>query len=336
VLADFAYLLSVLLLFAGDASALFLADLQQQQQQFCSVLEASLRVHGCLLQQQQLALREQAPASLVCLAELLPSMAEQQQPTPMLLSLLLSFCKLARVYAPGDPRLALALSSSVTSVLSSCLDAVWATASNDGGSSSSSSSSSDNSGSQVLPVCAVLARGLHCLAYALEQAACGDNRVPTAAALQNSCAVAEALQREQVVATAVTALSGHLCRSAVPGIDAAGQNRLKQQGELVLAFGGMEAASQGGSAGPEQLQYLAQQLQQFAAAAAAAVPLAAACNNPCCVGLECVEERQLVKGRRCSRCKAGYCSDACQEAHWKGHRKACKLLAAAAGARAWA
>jgi hypothetical protein len=42
-----------------------------------------------------------------------------------------------------------------------------------------------------------------------------------------------------------------------------------------------------------------------------------------------------VNGRRCSRCKAGYCSDACQVVHWRAHRKACKLLAAA-GARAWA
>jgi hypothetical protein len=117
---------------------------QQQQQQFWSGLEASLRVQGCLLQpqpqqqqqqQQKLALREQASDSLVCLAKQLPWMTQQQQPTTMLLSLLLSFCKLACVYAPGNPRVALALSSSV---LYSCREALLATSISDGSSSNSS------------------------------------------------------------------------------------------------------------------------------------------------------------------------------------------------------
>jgi hypothetical protein len=149
--------------------------------------------------------------------------------------------------------------------------------------------------------------------------------------LQYSLSTAQEFR--EAVAAAVTALTDHLCRSAVLGISGAAQKQLKQQGEAVLA--GLEAALQSDSSSPEQLQRWGQQLQQFAAAAAAAVPLAAACNNPCCDGLGGLAEGQLVKGRRCSRCKAGYCSDACQVAHWKGHRKACKLLAAA-GARAWA
>jgi hypothetical protein len=154
---------------AGDAFTLFLSDLQQQQQQFWSMLEASLRVHGCLLQQQQkFALLEEAAASLVCLADKLPLMAEQQRPSQMLLSLLLSLCKLARVYALGDPRVALSLAGSV---LKSCIGTLWPTASSNGSSISSSSN-------HVLPMCAVLARGLHCLGYALEQAADAANRCP--------------------------------------------------------------------------------------------------------------------------------------------------------------
>jgi hypothetical protein len=149
--------------------------------------------------------------------------------------------------------------------------------------------------------------------------------------LQHSLSCAEALT--EAVDAAVTALTDHLCSSADPGIAAAAQKQLKQQGEVIRA--GMEAALQSDGSGPEQLRDWAQQLQQFAAAAAAAVPLAVVCNNPCCVDLGGLAEGQLVKSRRCSRCKAGYCSDACQVAHWKGHRKACKLLAAA-GARAWA
>jgi hypothetical protein len=306
---------------------LLLSDLQQkqeEQQQFWSVLEAQLRVYGRLLQQQQqqLAPREQAALSLICLTPWLPMLAQQQQPTPRLLSLLLSLCKLSRMYAPGDFRLALALSGSV---LNTCMEASWPTANNDGSSSSSSS--------QVLPVCAVLARGLHCHAYALEQAARHANRMATAAVLPYGLSLAPALYCGKVVGTAVTALTENLCRSAVPGIAAALQKQLKQQGEVVRS--GIEAALQSDSASPEQLQHWVQQLQQYAAAAVAAVLLAAACNNPCCVCLEWLSEGQLVKGRRCSRCKAGYCSDACQEAHWKEHRKACKLLAAA-GARAWA
>jgi hypothetical protein len=250
-------------------------------------------------------------------------LAQQQQPTPMLLSLLLTLCKLTRVYAPGDFRLALALSGSV---LNTCMETSWPTDNSDG-------SSSSNSSSQVLPVCGVLARGLHCHAYALEQAACHADTMATAAALPYSLSLPQALHCGEVIGTAVTALTEQLCRSAVPGIAAVVQKQLKQQGDVVRP--GIEAALQDGSASPEQLQQWAQQLQQFAAAAVAAVPLAAACNNPCCVGLEWLSEGQLVKGRRCSRCKAGYCSDACQVAHWQEHRKACKLLAAA-GARAWA
>jgi hypothetical protein len=310
------------------------------------MLEASLRVQGCLLlqQQQQPALQGQAIVSLVCLAKLLPLMARQQQPSPMLLSLLLSLCKLARVYAPGVPGVTLVLSCSV---LELCGKTFLATSDSDGSSSGSSSSSSGSSGSdssssssggsdsssQVLPVCAVLARGLHCHADALQQSACEANRARKAAMLQDKLSGPQVLKLEELVGTAVAALTGNLCRSAAAGLGAAAQEQLKQQGEVVLA--GMEAALQSDRSGSEQLRDWAQQLQQFAAAAAAAVPLASACNNPCCVGLERLAEGQLVGGRRCSRCKAGYCSDACQTAHWKGHRKACKLLAAT-GARAWA
>jgi hypothetical protein len=298
---------------------LFLTE--QQQQQFWSVLEAPLRAHGCLLQQQQqqkLALLDQATSSLARMAEKLAVMAEQQQPTPMLLSLLLSLCKLARVYAPEDPRLALLL---LGSILSSCMVAVWATANSD-----------DSSSSVVLPVCAVLARGLHCIAFVLEQAAVAGKQVPEAEVLQEGLSAAQALQHGGVVDTAVVTLTDQLCSRQLPGINTVRQEQLKQQGEVVLA--GFNAALQSVGSGTEQLQQWAQQLQQFAAAAAAAVPLAAACNNPCCDGLGGLAEGQLVKGRRCSRCKASYCSDACQVAHWKGHMKACKLLAAA-GAHAF-
>jgi hypothetical protein len=128
-------------------------------------------------------------------------------------------------------------------------------------------------------------------------------------------------QMDAAYRNAVKAVVYHLCFADISGIDSATQQQLKQLAESLLAaealqpaLEGLRALQAGTTPGPE-LQQWAQQLQQFASAAAAAVPLAAACNNPSCSDLSGLSEAALVKGRRCSRCKAGYCSDGCQAAH---------------------
>jgi hypothetical protein len=66
-----------------------------------------------------------------------------------------------------------------------------------------------------------------------------------------------------------------------------------------------------------------------ASAAAAALPCRHGCNNVGCLNLGKLCEAQLVSGKGCvcSRCKtARYCSRACQEQHYKEHRRICKAL----------
>jgi hypothetical protein len=308
------------------------AALQQQPQLWCA-FEAILRVHGWLVQQQSPCIL--APQALCELLLLI-----QQPLTSPLLSMLLSLCKLTGSYGTTHPALALACSSAAAVALCTRNKPPQAADGSDRTSSSSSSSSS-----QQLWTCAVMARVLHTLAEALKQAAAVAAGTRSSSSTDGDAAEAATLRRlpqlDLVCHIVIARLVEHLGFSAVLGIDPASQQQLRQLGNSLLAAEAVDPAMQGLHAlrcgnvpGPE-LQHWAQQLQQFAAAAAAAVPLAAACNNPCCCALGRLSEAALVKGRRCSRCKAGYCSDACQAVHWKEHKKACKLLAAA-GARAWA
>ena len=58
----------------------------------------------------------------------------------------------------------------------------------------------------------------------------------------------------------------------------------------------------------------------------AEVPSPVGCNSPACVDLSEDSEHE-GSNRRCAGCKvACYCSEACQKAHWKEHRGACKRL----------
>jgi len=65
------------------------------------------------------------------------------------------------------------------------------------------------------------------------------------------------------------------------------------------------------------------------------LPIAHACNNPCCSNLSGPSETALVSGKSavCARCRvARYCSRDCQAQHYKLHKKVCKAMAAAAAA----
>jgi hypothetical protein len=279
----------------------------------------------------------------------------KQQPTLQLLSMQLGLCKLARLYCREHPGDALAFADAVTTTAAAAvsryrgLQAANGTEVTSSTSSAAASSSSSSSGSSLpLWLYAVTARGLHTLAWSLEQA--------IASAASSGGSSSSSYASADAAALRFVSESGGLCLSLQALVlnlgdanavcnDSATCQRLNQLGELLLAaevsqpaLAALDALGAGSTPGlgpDKDLQKWVQQLQQFAAAAAAAVPLANACNNPSCSELGGLSEAALVKGRRCSRCKAGYCSEACQTAHWKQHKTACKLLAAA-GARAWA
>jgi hypothetical protein len=62
------------------------------------------------------------------------------------------------------------------------------------------------------------------------------------------------------------------------------------------------------------------------------LPFLNACNNPVCLNLAGPRELQLVSGHSCicAGCHvARYCGRLCQRQHWKQHKPACKVLAAA-------
>jgi hypothetical protein len=93
-----------------------------------------------------------------------------------------------------------------------------------------------------------------------------------------------------------------------------------------------EPVSSCSTGGPEGLLAdFAQQLRQVGQALSS-MPHSNACNNPACTNLGGLSEQQLVTGGscHCSGCRvARYCSKACQAAHWKQHKPACKALVAA-------
>lgn len=67
--------------------------------------------------------------------------------------------------------------------------------------------------------------------------------------------------------------------------------------------------------------------------ALSSMPVSSTCNNPLCTTLTGLSEQQLVVGssRRCAADRvARYCCKACQVAHWKQRKPACKAVAAAA------
>jgi hypothetical protein len=68
---------------------------------------------------------------------------------------------------------------------------------------------------------------------------------------------------------------------------------------------------------------------QVAGACLNDMPFSWGCNNPACSNMTGPSELQLVKGKvhSCKGCRtARYCGRACQVAHWKQHKRACKAL----------
>ena len=76
---------------------------------------------------------------------------------------------------------------------------------------------------------------------------------------------------------------------------------------------------------PQQLQQLLQDLLDFEQVLLLEVPSPIGCSNPGCVNMEGdFDAKNTLK--RCSECKVGYCSRACQVAHWKVHKMVCSKL----------
>jgi hypothetical protein len=59
----------------------------------------------------------------------------------------------------------------------------------------------------------------------------------------------------------------------------------------------------------------------------ALAPLPVVCNNPGCGELSGVSEAAAAR-YVCAGCGCRYCSAACQAAGWRGHKKACRRMAA--------
>jgi hypothetical protein len=59
----------------------------------------------------------------------------------------------------------------------------------------------------------------------------------------------------------------------------------------------------------------------------AVAPLPVVCNNPGCGELSGVSEAAAAR-YVCAGCGCRYCSAACQAAGWRGHKKACRRMAA--------
>ena len=75
----------------------------------------------------------------------------------------------------------------------------------------------------------------------------------------------------------------------------------------------------------ELLQPLLEDLLELLLVLLLEVPLPTGCNNPWCSSLEGELEANAVK--MCSKCKVvGYCSRACQVAHWEAHKGVCTKL----------
>ena len=75
----------------------------------------------------------------------------------------------------------------------------------------------------------------------------------------------------------------------------------------------------------ELLQPLLEDLLELLQVLLLEVPLPIGCNNPWCISLKGESEAAAVK--LCSQCKVvGYCSRACQVAHWKAHKGVCANL----------
>lgn len=53
------------------------------------------------------------------------------------------------------------------------------------------------------------------------------------------------------------------------------------------------------------------------------------CANLGCTTIFCPWDKTRTKGKLCNGCKTvRYCSEECQKADWKGHKRACKLIGA--------
>jgi hypothetical protein len=222
-----------------------IASALQQQPQLWSVLEAPIRVHGSLLEQQQQQ-PEFTSNSLLTLFGRLPAWTLQQQPTQHMVSMLCSLCKVARAYSSTRPLAAVALSGAVAAAVKSSnpLQAPG---------SIESSSSSSSSGSLLPVTYAMMARALHCHGWALEQAACpaAGSSSSSSASSSSSTAAADvkALQKTETHKKLYQAAVGPLAlilggTAAIQGTDPATQKQLKQQAESLLTEP-LEAAMQG-------------------------------------------------------------------------------------------
>jgi hypothetical protein len=91
------------------------------------------------------------------------------------------------------------------------------------------------------------------------------------------------------------------------------------------------AAVSAANSGDEVMRRTEQQYTdalELCRALAAAVPLPLACNYLGCESLHRVSEAAAAS-KRCTRCKARYCSAVCQKADWERHKQACKGMATA-------
>jgi hypothetical protein len=140
------------------------------------------------------------------------------------------------------------------------------------------------------------------------------------------------LLESRKLAQAVTAFNDEwTAEAAAPLLDAIAQEDVAGTASSPAAQQQQQQQQQAPDDVSESVHHRAQQLfadtLTLCKVLTAVAPLPVVCNNPKCTALHGVSEAAAAR-YVCAGCGCRYCSAACQAASWRGHKKACRRMAA--------